>query len=323
MIGSCSVADALEVALAVWEDPAEPIPGEPRLQWLTSKPVPMPTVERHPPAARSEKIRQTLQCPSCGSHDFRISETDFTCQACGSIHGILPGGAINFITGESAAAARLIDTENVSTHTYDVAARQIIDAVAAAGGLILDCGAGSSSQRWEHLVQIEIKPYPNIDFLATNQALPFRDNSFDAVFSLNVLEHVNDPWRCAREMMRVLRPGGIAYVVVPFLQPLHGYPDHFYNMTINGLRETFRDLGDVEQQFVPAAGQPIFTLDWFLRSYLIGLPPSQQERLRGMTVGEILDRGIMGFLADPITRELSIEARTELASTTAAFIRKR
>ena len=317
------MSDAREVAQAFWEDPSEPVPGEPRLRWTASKPLPMPMVDKRPPAARTDKIARTLRCPSCESSDFRVSEAAYTCQACHSAYAVLPTGAIDFITDETAAAARLIDTENVSTHTYDVAARRIIEEVAATGGLILDCGAGSNGRRWDNVVQIEIKPYPNIDFLATNQALPFRDDSFDAVFSLNVLEHVNDPWLCAREMMRVLRPGGIAYVVVPFLQPLHGYPDHYYNMTISGLRETFRELGDVELQFVPAAGQPIFTLDWILRSYLVGLPPSQQERLRGMTVGEILDRGIMGFLADPLTRDLSMEARTELASTTAAFVRKR
>ncbi|HNJ78681.1 MAG TPA: class I SAM-dependent methyltransferase [Marmoricola sp.] len=42
--------------------------------------------------------------------------------------------------------------------------------------------------------------------------LPFRDDSFDLVYSSNVLEHVPDPWRMADEMVRVTKPGGVTYL---------------------------------------------------------------------------------------------------------------
>jgi SAM-dependent methyltransferase len=42
--------------------------------------------------------------------------------------------------------------------------------------------------------------------------LPFRDGSVDLCYSSNVLEHVPDPWRMAEEMLRVTRPGGIAFI---------------------------------------------------------------------------------------------------------------
>ena len=38
--------------------------------------------------------------------------------------------------------------------------------------------------------------------------LPFQNGSFDAVYSLDVLEHVVEQDRCLREMVRVLKPGG-------------------------------------------------------------------------------------------------------------------
>jgi SAM-dependent methyltransferase len=41
------------------------------------------------------------------------------------------------------------------------------------------------------------------------EELPFRDGSFDAVLSLNMLHHVMSPERAMSEMVRVLRPGGI------------------------------------------------------------------------------------------------------------------
>lgn len=45
-------------------------------------------------------------------------------------------------------------------------------------------------------------------FLADGSRIPFADASFDAVISLDVLEHVADQARCLKEMARVLKPGG-------------------------------------------------------------------------------------------------------------------
>jgi SAM-dependent methyltransferase len=47
--------------------------------------------------------------------------------------------------------------------------------------------------------------------LGDGQALPFRDDAFDLVYSSNVAEHVPDPWRMGDEMVRVCRPGGIVF----------------------------------------------------------------------------------------------------------------
>jgi SAM-dependent methyltransferase len=51
---------------------------------------------------------------------------------------------------------------------------------------------------------------PNICFTVGNiYQLDFPNNSFDALFSHNVLEHVAEPARALREMYRVLKPGGV------------------------------------------------------------------------------------------------------------------
>ena len=55
---------------------------------------------------------------------------------------------------------------------------------------------------------------------AGGEALPFQNNSFDAILSHEVLEHVQDDRTCVQEMVRVLRTGGRIAIFVPN----RGYP---------------------------------------------------------------------------------------------------
>lgn len=50
---------------------------------------------------------------------------------------------------------------------------------------------------------------------AVGEHLPFHDGSFDAVLSYQTLEHVQDQGRVLREMLRVLRPGGVLHIRCP------------------------------------------------------------------------------------------------------------
>ncbi|AZA12599.1 class I SAM-dependent methyltransferase [Corynebacterium choanae] len=59
---------------------------------------------------------------------------------------------------------------------------------------------------------------------ARGEALPFADNSFDLVYSSNVVEHTPTPWAMADEMLRVVKPGGLmvlSYTV--WLGPFGGH----------------------------------------------------------------------------------------------------
>jgi len=55
--------------------------------------------------------------------------------------------------------------------------------------------------------------------------LPFADGAFDLVVALDVLEHLDDDHAGARELARVLAPGGALIVFVPALQLLWGLQD--------------------------------------------------------------------------------------------------
>lgn len=45
--------------------------------------------------------------------------------------------------------------------------------------------------------------------------IPLEDNRFDVVFCNHVMEHVDDPLQCMRELYRVMKPGGWAIMQVP------------------------------------------------------------------------------------------------------------
>ena len=56
---------------------------------------------------------------------------------------------------------------------------------------------------------------PSRIIMGTGEALPLRSESFDLVYSLNVLEHVQDPRSVIEEAVRILKPGGCMFFVVP------------------------------------------------------------------------------------------------------------
>ncbi len=57
--------------------------------------------------------------------------------------------------------------------------------------------------------------------------LPVPDDSFDAVLSLNTLEHVYELDFALMQLRRVLKPGGRLILVVPFIFRVHGHPDDY------------------------------------------------------------------------------------------------
>ena len=97
------------------------------------------------------------------------------------------------------------------------------------GKAILDVGCGvgmytnAFSRHTPHVYGVEIeseraqeaRDRARAVMQAVSEALPFASESFDVTFSHEVLEHVADDRRSAREMVRVTRPGGHIVIFVP------------------------------------------------------------------------------------------------------------
>jgi SAM-dependent methyltransferase len=230
------------------------------------------------------------------------------------------GRIFDFLSDELRKQFNIIDTNNVSSNLYDGNALALI--VKHPKGLVLDCGAGSRPDYYENVVNFEIAAYPSTDVRGVGEILPFKDETFDAVISSAVLEHVKDPFLCAREIIRVLKPGGELMCCVPFLQPMHGYPHHYYNMSEQGLANLFAPQIAIDRHEVPDSVLPIWSLSWILRSWADGLKGPALEEFKALSVSDLM-ADPLSFLNRSFVRDLSKVKNMELASATVIFGTKR
>ena len=109
--------------------------------------------------------------------------------------------------------------------------------------LVLELGAGVEVCKHPKLIKTDAYLYStDLHCLADAHSLPFEDNTFGYVYSLAVFEHLHSPWIAAEEIYRVLKPGGKAFTLTAFMQHMHGYPHHYFNMTTSGLKRIFNSF---------------------------------------------------------------------------------
>lgn len=229
-------------------------------------------------------------------------------------------GKPDFLSAALRRETQIADTVNVSSNIYNAEVEALIRR--HADGLVLDCGAGKRGRYYEHVVNFEIVDYDTTDVVGVGTALPFQDATFDAVLSIAVLEHVRDPFRCAAEIVRVLKPGGTLFCNVPFLSPLHAYPHHYFNMTHQGLRALFEPAMVIHRHEVSETDLPIWGLSWMLRSWAEGLSEPARARFLGLTVKDLM-ADPHAFLDADFVRGLSEEKNFELATCTTLTASKR
>jgi len=140
-------------------------------------------------------------------------------------------------------------------------------------------------------VNVDVAPFPEVDIVADAIRLPFKDNSVDALVHESLFEHLPDPEAAAREIARVLKPGGIMYASIPFLTPYHASPDDFNRWTASGMRRLFHFCTPVEQgvDAGPWSAMLVFVAYW------IGVTFSFGSRKAAPAIG-LLSMTILGPL---------------------------
>jgi SAM-dependent methyltransferase len=188
----------------------------------------------------------------------------------------------------TAARTASLDDEYVRkarTHAIEAQIPQAIGSLIDRFGLqdarALECGAGSG------LLQDLVRNYVGIDIssaarrffhqpflVASGTALPFKDDAFDVVWSIWVLEHVRNPERALREIRRVVRHGG--YVLLRPAWNCDAWAADGYEVRRYG---DFGLLGKLVK-----ASIPIRTSRWyaFLHSRQVRLLRTLEAAVRGL-----------------------------------------
>ncbi len=121
-------------------------------------------------------------------------------------------------------------------------------------------------------------PFENVDIVADIAYLPFENNSIDAVICEHVLEHVPEPQAVISEMKRVLKSGGLVYIVAPFVMGFHSSPQDFRRWSKMGLEEEFKDFEKMESgvRSGPGAAVNYILAEYFGTLFSFGFKKLQQ-----------------------------------------------
>ena len=83
------------------------------------------------------------------------------------------------------------------------------------------------------------------DVVADVKKIPIEQSSVDCVVAIEVMEHIDDPFRLVKELDRVLMPGGMVILSVPFMFHEHGDPFDYWRPTCFSLESLFSSFSNV------------------------------------------------------------------------------
>jgi SAM-dependent methyltransferase len=112
-----------------------------------------------------------------------------------------------------------------------------------------DHAGAKASFKSTEVKTLDIDPASGADYIAdlcnTNSDVIIAD-SFDYVLCTEVLEHTLQPFDAVKELKRILKPGGLLFISVPFNFRIHGPLPDCWRFTEHGLRALLKDFEIIE-----------------------------------------------------------------------------
>ncbi len=226
--------------------------------------------------------------------------------------------AVNAVPDGTYRIPEAIDTSLCVFDSIEIGA---IEQAASSGGMVLNFGAGIPSHAYNNVINLEIADMPCTDVVSVSDRIPFVDNTFDVVIALHVLEHVRRPWITAQEFQRVLKPGGIAVVTVPYVCQVHGFPHHYFNPTPQGLKSLFDGM-QIVSHTLKGDAHPINSVQQILGCYYSILPPNARTEFAGITVGSLLSTPLAEAVGKSWAQAAEEQGRWLIPAHTTLSVRK-
>jgi SAM-dependent methyltransferase len=234
------------------------------------------------------KVAAVLRCPYCRQELRRSSDGSFSCDHDKAVFGWSESGSLDLRPRKPTTAE--LKFEIAPSHTLaevpwraDLYAnptpevnfgdtplprhlsRELMSYFPKAAGkdsLMLDLGCGNTVHR--QVCEKAGFTYVGMDYnhaeapiLADAHRLPFRDDSFEFLLSIAVLEHIRFPFVMISEAQRVLKPGGVFIGTAAFLEPFHG--NSFYHSSRLGILNTLQFGGFEIEQLAASSNYSVFT----------------------------------------------------------------
>ena len=234
---------------------------------------------------------EILACPTCKVR-VTLQGNVLKCEQCGLSFPIVNGVPVMFPDGsipEIQHEAELDTRDSYGPWVHRVILQSLLD-----DQIVVEIGAGNRTLDDPCIIRMDVKLSPHVDLVADVHSMPFLPESVDYIFSLAVVEHLRDPFRAAREIYFALNDGGYVYHECNFVCPYHGYPHHYFNLSLQGMEQVF-------SQFVPLRKgvatyqMPSFALDSVIRTYLKFSQAEKYVHGRRLTsmLRQIIDQNLM------------------------------
>lgn len=123
-------------------------------------------------------------------------------------------------------------------------------------GLIVEIGSLVVDEKYwlrnlfeNDYIGIDMRPGREVDLVCNSHNIKMKDGLAGMVICSSMLEHDTEPARTVKEIKRILRPGGKAFITVPFDWSIHSYPNDYWRFTTNGLLQLIDSIDGVVQAF--------------------------------------------------------------------------
>ena len=160
----------------------------------------------------------------------------------------------------------------------------------ATGSQILDVGSGCGPYWYLRpdcsWVGLDIYPSkPETIVVSQGSTWAFDNCSFDGVLCTQVLEHAFDFKLILSEVERILKPGGVLVISVPFIFPYHGAPEDFHRFSKFAMEKHLQDFQILMQSQVGNYFETMATLkNLFLEEKLNSRRFSRLLRIIGFPI---------------------------------------